>query len=486
MKWSYQVTFWDHEVTRRKKGKTYTVRWTVERQKHRKPFHSKNAADGYKSELMIAHRDGEKFDVASGLPQSKIKKHSELRWYEFALKYAEVRWPHLGGRQRQSIAEGLSEATLALLTSAKQRPTDDEIRAALKQWAFGDRLHGDDPPEEHKATIEWLEENTAELAALEDDEAGPGLVRGLLDHLSRKQDGTKASANYFKRRRSTFNTAMQYAVEIRALRANPLGSVSWVVEQSDDTVDPAVVPNHDQIVRLLEAVGKQGKLGKRLETFFAVMAYAALRPEEDIALHRGDFELPDEDDVNAFGEFRLSRAEPHAKARYNDDRTQRRDRRRLKHRSEKSIRIAPMHPRLVKRIRAYIDTYGFGPGGRLFVGPRGGVPSQESYGRVWQKAREEALTPEELERGLAAVPYNLRHACVSGWLAAGVEVAQVAEWAGHSIETLLRIYAKCLDGSAKRAMKRILDSLPANDPEDADTEECGEEKSDQNLTDEPE
>lgn len=490
MRWSFKVTFWEHETTKRKRGKTYTVRWTVDGEKKREPFHSKNAADGFKSELMVAHRNGEKFDIATGLPQSKLTKHSAVRWYAFALKYTEVHWPRIGGRQRQSIAEGLSEATLALLESTKQRPSDDEIRSALKQWAFGDRLHGDEVPEEHKPTIAWLEANTVEMAAFEDEQTGPGLTRGLLDRLSRKQDGTNAAANYVRRRRSTINTALKYAVETRVLRANPLGAVSWKIEQSDDTVDPAVVPNHDQIVRLLAAAGEQGRLGERLETFFAVMAYAGLRPEEVIALHRGDFELPAKDDEDAFGEFRLSRAEPHAKARYNDDRTKRRDRRRLKHRSEKSIRIVPMHPRLAKRLRAHVAAFGYGPSGRLFVGPRGGVPSQETYGRVWQKTRKAALTPEELQRGLAAVPYNLRHACVSSWLAAGVEVAQVAEWAGHSIETLLRIYAKCVDGSAQRAKRRILDALPAKDSEEedghGDDDEDGDSESDQNLTTGPE
>lgn len=461
-RWSYKVAFWEHEVTKRKKGKTYTVRWTVDGVRHREPLRSKTAADNRKSELMTAYSRGERFDVDSGLPQSELKRRSAMRWYGFAVEYVDKRWPHIGGGQRKSIAEGLSEATVALTPSGPQRPTDSSIRAALKQWAFGDRLHGDAVPEEHAAAIAWLEEHTVELAALEDEETGPVLVRGLLERLSLKQDGAKASANYFKRRRATVNTAMKYGVEIRALKTNPLGEVSWVIEQSDDTVDPAVVPNHEQIQRLLGVVGSLGKLGARLETFFAIMAYAGLRPEEVVALRKGDFTLPDEGDPEAFGEFRLHRAEPTVTSRYNDGR-ERRDRRRLKHRAEKTVRPVPMHPRLAVRIRRHLARFGYGPGGQLFIGPKGAVPSPETYGRKWADARKLALTPEELQRGLAEVPYNLRHACVSGWLAATGDPAQVAAWAGHSIETLLRIYAKCVDGSARRAMRRILEALPADD-----------------------
>lgn len=494
MRWSRKVTFWDHEVTKRKKGKTYTVRWTVERKKHREPFHSKTAADAYKSELMVAHGSGEKFDIESGLPQSKLKQQNELTWYELTLKYTDMRWPHLGGRQRQSIAEGLSYATTVMLKPSKQRPSDDEIRAALMQWAFGDRLHGDELPPTHKEAIAWLEGHSVNLADLEDEQTGPGLVHGLLDHLSRRLDGKPAAANYFTRRRRVVNTMFKYANEIHALRSNPFESVTWKMPEAEKLVDPAVVPNHDQIVRLLEEVGKQGQLGERLETFFAVMAYAGLRPEEVIALRRENLTLPlaAEDNGKQFGEFHLRRAEPHAIARYNDDRSNRHDRRRLKHRSEKTVRVVPIHPRLVKRLRVHLERFGYGRDGRLFVGPRGGIPSQDRYGDTWQGARKEGLTATELERGIARAPYNLRHACVSGWLAAGVDPAQVAEWAGHSVETLLRIYAKCLDGNAERAKKLILESLPAEDEEpvtasDEDQDGGGEggQESDQNLTDEP-
>jgi hypothetical protein len=43
-------------------------------------------------------------------------------------------------------------------------------------------------------------------------------------------------------------------------------------------------------------------------------------------------------------------------------------------------------------------------------------------------------------------PYDLRHACLSMWPNGGVYPTQVAEWAGHSVDVLLRIYAKCVAG----------------------------------------
>ena len=75
--------------------------------------------------------------------------------------------------------------------------------------------------------------------------------------------------------------------------------------------------------------------------------------------------------------------------------------------------------------------------------------------RAWKLAREEALAPEEVASPLARRPYDLRHACLSTWLNAGVPATQVAAWAGHSVNVLLRVYAKCVYGQEEVALRRI-------------------------------
>jgi integrase len=79
--------------------------------------------------------------------------------------------------------------------------------------------------------------------------------------------------------------------------------------------------------------------------------------------------------------------------------------------------------------------------------------------RLWRRAREEAFTKEQCASLLARRPYDLRHAAVSTWLNGGVNPTQVAEWAGHSVDILLRIYAKCLDGQEGTALRRIEEAL---------------------------
>ncbi len=64
---------------------------------------------------------------------------------------------------------------------------------------------------------------------------------------------------------------------------------------------------------------------------------------------------------------------------------------------------------------------------------------------------------------LADRPYALRHAAVSLWLNAGVPVTEVAERAGHGVDVLLRVYAKCVDGGQGRSNRRIDDALRGGD-----------------------
>jgi len=40
---------------------------------------------------------------------------------------------------------------------------------------------------------------------------------------------------------------------------------------------------------------------------------------------------------------------------------------------------------------------------------------------------------------------------------------QVADWAGHSVHVLLRVYAKCISGQQDEAKRRILEATRPTD-----------------------
>jgi integrase len=106
-------------------------------------------------------------------------------------------------------------------------------------------------------------------------------------------------------------------------------------------------------------------------------------------------------------------------------------------------------------LRDHIDRFGLADDGRLFRSDRGTPVGASTYSRVWQEARRLALPPAKADSPLVARPYDLRHAAVSLWLNAGVPATEVAERAGHSVDVLLKRYAKCIDGQAATVNRRI-------------------------------
>jgi integrase len=138
---------------------------------------------------------------------------------------------------------------------------------------------------------------------------------------------------------------------------------------------------------------------------------------------------------------------------------QARDRRQLKHRARGEGRTVPCPPELTTLFREHLTRFGTDEEGRLFRGEHGRELAKVTYGRVFRRARAATFTKAVQATSLVHRPYDLRHAAVSTWLNGGVPAAQVAEWAGHSVEVLLRVYAKCLDGQGEVVRRRMLEAL---------------------------
>jgi integrase len=150
----------------------------------------------------------------------------------------------------------------------------------------------------------------------------------------------------------------------------------------------------------------------------------------------------------------------------------------LKHRAKEEVRPVPACPELVAHIRRHVAAHGTAPDGRLLRGARGDRLSEDACGRAWRRARVAALSTREAASTLAKRPYDLRHAAVSTWLNAGVQPTLVAEWAGHSVQVLLRVYAKCIEGQDAQSRKLIDGALGEPEkpqPDDAKTTEEGSE-----------
>jgi site-specific recombinase XerC len=457
---TYDVRVYKTEMYKGAQVTTYKVRWKTGRRLWKEGFRNAALADSFRSSLLTAARKGEAFSLTSGRPVSWQRAESTLTWYALTLDYAAAKWPYAAPNHRKSIAEALTDATEAMLSNDQAPYASAEIRRALRTWAFSDRLRGTTKPPEDLAAVErWLRTATVPVAELNRPGTGAARCRALLDRISRKQDGTAAAANTANRKRAVVNNLMQYAIETGALPADPLKAVKWSRPRTLKTVDPRTVANSDQARRLLAAVGQQGERGERMVAFFGCMYYAALRPEEAVELRPDNLAtLPD----HGWGELILTNSEPRSGTWWTDSGSAR-QRRELKHRPRGETRPVPIHPELVALLSEHLKKYPPGPDGRIFTGPRGGIFNDRAYLKIFHQARTAAFTGQEAASLLARRPYDLRHAAVSTWLNAGVPAPQVAEWAGHSVDVLLRVYAQCIYGQQYEAKRRIEEATRPRD-----------------------
>ncbi len=123
----------------------------------------------------------------------------------------------------------------------------------------------------------------------------------------------------------------------------------------------------------------------------------------------------------------------------------------------------PIPPELVRLIRWHVDQFGTEQDGRIFRSVNGNPISPSTYSRVWSDARLIGLSPVQRGSVLLGRPYDLRHAGVTVRLYAGVPERQVADWAGHSVEVLRRVYSKILDGFDDTWFEKI-DKVNGTDP----------------------
>ncbi|MEU9872223.1 tyrosine-type recombinase/integrase [Actinomadura sp. NPDC048021] len=464
---TYSVRVFKTEVRRNKAGEatSYRVLWkTANKAPWKRSFKREAQADAYRSALVTAARNGEAFSLTTGEPVSWSRAaSSEMSWYDFACTYVDMKWKGAAAKYRQDIARALTAATPAMFASERGKPTDRELRSAMHRWGFNSKDR-DNAPEHVACALRWLAQNTKPVSAL----AEPANVRALVDSGTSLLNGKRAAASTVRKHRMLLSNAMDYAVEMNLLAENPIRTLKWPKILSTAEVDRRSVVNHAQARALLAAIAEQEPSGRRLVAFFGLMYYAALRPEEANNIRANNVTLPDldwnqedeesEEPAEEWGELHLGKAAPYAGRAWTDDGSLYEERA-LKHRANGHTRTVPCPPALVSILRVHLTEFTEGLDGRLFYGVRGGELPSITYRRAWRAARKRALTASELASPLAARPYDLRHACVSTWLNAGVPAPQVAEWAGHSVEVLLRVYAKCIVGQDEAARRRISDAL---------------------------
>ena len=422
----------------------FEVRWHAAGRAWSRSFTTRALADGFRAELVRAARRGAEFGPAAGLPVSwAAAAPVPVTWHEHAAGYAAMKWPDVAAHTRAGIADALATVTPALSQDAAGRPPALVLRAALYGWAFNPGRADCDPPAVLARALDWARRHSLPLPSLAD----PRVTHGALEALTLRLDGSRAAAATITRKRAVFYNTLGYAAELGLLPGNPLSQVARKRPAHYTAVDPRAVASPAQAGAILTQVAR---IWPELAAFFGCLYYAAMRPEEAVALTAGCCDLPAE----GWGMLNLRAAAPRSAITWTGNGTPH-EPRGLKLRPHGAIRAVPIPPQLVALLRDHIRAHGTASDGRLFSSPRGGLLHESRYGRAWHTARTAALGPHLAATSLVRRPYDLRHSALSLWLASGPPPAEIAARAGHSVQVLRAVYAHCVPGHDQMANHKI-------------------------------
>jgi integrase len=194
----------------------------------------------------------------------------------------------------------------------------------------------------------------------------------------------------------------------------------WTFEQMHAFAEAALLPrlgkHGDPLERDAAAAAREARAGQMRQVMIRAVTDTGLRLGEVLALRRADFD----------GEQLHSRGNAH-KGVITDGDTE----------TKKHVRTVPCPPGLAALIKARpprIDTP------LLFPTPTGRVWCERNFYRdVWDPARAAS--------GLDITPHECRHSYVSLLRAAGIDDADLATVAGHTVQTMIGRYTHGLDRS---------------------------------------
>ncbi|CCH35230.1 integrase [Actinosynnema sp. NPDC047251] len=455
MNLTYKVNIWELKTLKpgkdgRKRPKPYGVRWITAGREHSEWYRTKTLADRRRNKLISATEAGEPFDVESGLPKSEAEKAAARSLLRLAQEFINHEWEGAAPNTRKRNVDTLAIPVAAFVSSAKGAPDIATLRRTLTGYLLvPPNARNRELTTEEEAAARWIEAASRPVRELDKIETA-----SLLRTLGRNLNGKPAADWTVRTRRGTLHNLLSYAVDVGELGFNPVVGSRAALQRGNSEVDPRVVLNPAQARNCLAGVtyagGRPGRFDY-LYGFFASMYYAGLRPCEVNRVREEDCKLPD----SGWGELLLEKSASRAPSRYVDS-GQTWEARNLKRRAQGTVRPVPIPPHLVVILREHIERFGVTSDGRLFRGLKNGDPVGASvYCDVWRKARLVGLSPQQARSPLGEDPYDLRHAAVSTWLTAGVSPAEVAERAGHTVEVLLKVYAKVLDGQREPSNRKI-------------------------------
>jgi integrase len=410
-----------HRAPNERRRRPWYVRWSIDGLEHARAFRTKVEAERFRLELLVAHRDGDRFDRESGCPESWLPRGDEVRVHDWARRWLAEQWPEWQPRTRSSAVEAI--ARFVPLATAKDAPP---VPAGLRAHLVATLRPGVEATGE---CAEWLDRWCLSLAELS-REVLAEVEGGLMVALNGSPLSPATAARYRKVARACIRRAVELeVVAVDPWPPSPRGRSRRKAVRVRRSVDVRRLPSPAAMARAMDAMVSHQPGSHMYRVMTAIAYYAGLRPSEVVMLRARALQLP----ATGWGRIEVVEAdisfdEP------GEPKT--------------GPRSVPIPPLLVEMLIEWLRAGCFRQEDLLFRTRSGRRPTASNWVRCWQRALAAVGLPR-------LRVYDCRHAAATTWLKAGLPLGEVARRLGHSVETLVSTYVGALDGDEELGNRRI-------------------------------
>lgn len=424
-----KVRFWTiRKIKRANRPLRYEVRWTVEQTQFSRTFPIKAQAEAFRLELQTHARNGDSFDLSTGLPPTTNK----LTCFQVAQTMLQDKWATSSAHSRSTEIDNIAYLLCLLIPQTRTAP--EGLRLALRK-SLG-RSNPEITPTE-RSTLNWLERASLPITTIDIE-----TVKKVLSKSSIKPDGSTYSLSVQRQRRVYLSGLFTYATENQYLKFNPVQRVKQKLYSSTLQISSIQLTDLQTAINVIEDIKEPS-----INTFLSTILFGGLRPSEASALEIKNCYLPKE----GWGELKLTKSATRVAKSWTDT-GHTRDNRGLKHRAPGTTRIVPIPPQLVEKLTKLVADK---KEGRIFTNNKGESLSDSTINRHWKQSRINHGLPQ----GTLQRTYDLRHLTATTWIQAGLPITEIASRLGHSPQVCLRIYAHTIESQKDHYNEMISSTL---------------------------
>ena len=405
----------------------YRLKWRVGDRDKSKSFKRKGEGDAFKRKLERALEDGLSFSPSTGLPElwgKTLKTFAEV-----AREHAASKWHEWSPTSRVSHTESIATVIYELLrpygASKYERPC--VLRVIRNLLINQNKLEG---AAHEKEVLQYVLSNSCKMNEISIEKVSEVLKKIDINSLN----GEPASKDLFRKRKQTFGTVMDYAYRHKYINDNTFKRVKTKKIETLEALDPIVALNPADCRNYCQVLRNWAKVKKgyfmESADFLEIVWLAGLRPSEVAGLKVKN--------VNLFLDQRTSYLKVECAvvsllSGYADNQATQVSKG-LKARGNKAFRNVPILAELRPTIERLVEDKD--PEDFLFTDPKTGTKPVKTdlVNRYFKKV---CLTSH--------TTYDLRHTNASILIYSGLNIVEVANRLGNSVDVCQKVYLHMLN-----------------------------------------